>query len=251
MQSGKKKTESLRPVTILQVHQASSTPGEDKFRIDGHDVGTVTFVGQIIKIAQRETNNSFEIDDGTGTIEVKVWTTTEDAEDEASKAPKYTERSYVRVFGSLKVYREKKTINATAVRVVEDFNEITYHMLESLSIHLFYLHGPAPNSGALPGSSSSSSSSSAVKSEVKSEGAQDYADTTGLVFEDPVFNSIYQAVRSVRSQKGCSFVEIKRRLQADSIIIQDDNDLREYIEQLVNASHLYVTSDDNHWGICE
>ena len=240
----------MRAVTVLQIHQAVAAAGEDKFKIDGREIGTVTFVGQIIKISQRETNNSFEIDDGTGTIEVKVWTTTEDAEDDAAKAPKYTERSYVRVFGNVKVYRDKKNVNATHVIPLEDFNEITYHLLEALSTHLFFLHGPAPNSGSLSSSSSSSHTAGAgFKSEAPMQD-QEYADAGGLVFEDPVFNSIYQAVRAVRSQKGCSFAEIKRRLQADQILVQDDNDLREYVEQLVGANHLYVTSSD-HWSVCE
>ena len=44
----------------------------------------------------------------------------------------------------------RKTINAFNMRVIEDFNEITYHFLDAIHSHLYNTRGPksAPPAGA-------------------------------------------------------------------------------------------------------
>ncbi|KAI0968952.1 replication protein A, subunit RPA32 [Xylaria arbuscula] len=136
--------ESLRPVTIKQIIDAEpSYAGDASFRIDGLDVKQVTIVGQVRVINQQTTNITYKIDDGTGTIEVKQWL---DADKQESPEASHTfkEEDYVRVWGRLKSFSNKRHVGAHVIKPVRDFNEVNYHLLEATYVHLFFTRGGPP-----------------------------------------------------------------------------------------------------------
>lgn len=118
-------------------------PGAD-FTIDNHPVTQVTLVGQIRAINPQQTNITYRLDDGTGTIDVKKWV---DADKEDDLEPKYALDQYVRVWGRLKSFNQKRHVGANFVRAVPDFNEVNYHQLEALYVHLYLTKGPLPGAG--------------------------------------------------------------------------------------------------------
>jgi replication factor A2 len=83
---------------------------------------------------------TYKIDDGTGTIEVKQWIDP-DNENDAAKG-KIMENNYVRVWGRLKSFGNKRHVGAHVIRPISDFNEISYHLLEATAVHLFFARGP-------------------------------------------------------------------------------------------------------------
>ncbi|KAF1989264.1 replication protein A, subunit RPA32 [Aulographum hederae CBS 113979] len=135
------RNDTLRPVTVKQLIDAQVPHHDQPFQIDGADVGQVTLVGQVRNVSVQTTNTTYRIDDGTGTIEVKQW---QDAEGDNSMKPKIAENSYVRAWGNLKSFNDKKHIGAHIIRPVEDFNEVNYHLLEATAVHLHFTRGP-PN----------------------------------------------------------------------------------------------------------
>lgn len=131
--------ESLRPVTIKQLLDLEEAyPGAD-FTIDNHPITQVTIVGQIRSVNPQPTNITYRLDDGTGTIDVKKWV---DADKEEDAEPKYALDQYVRVWGRLKSFNQKRHVGANFVRAVDNFNEVNYHQLESLAVHLYFTKGP-------------------------------------------------------------------------------------------------------------
>jgi replication factor A2 len=48
----------------------------------------------------------------------------------------------VRVLGQLKSFNNKKHVGSHHIRLVTDFNEVMYHLLEAASIHLHLTRGP-------------------------------------------------------------------------------------------------------------
>ncbi len=82
--------QSLTPVTIKQLTSAQQSHQDAPFQIDGKDIGQVprkkindiqvTIIGQIRNVNEAATNVSLLVDDGTGTIDVRIWL---DANDEA------------------------------------------------------------------------------------------------------------------------------------------------------------------------
>lgn len=118
------------------------------FIIDTAEASTVTLVGQVQSVTPQHTNITYKIDDGTGLIEVKQWIDSDAAESEnpATKKVQPQEGQYIRVAGKLKDFNGKRHVGAHMIRVVEDYNEVNYHLLESAVVHLYFTRGP-PNAG--------------------------------------------------------------------------------------------------------
>ncbi|RFU29169.1 hypothetical protein B7463_g7154, partial [Scytalidium lignicola] len=133
--------DTLRPVTIKQLIDAIPTHSEAEFKIDGSEVTQITFVGQIHTVTPQATNTTFKIDDGTGIIDVKQWIDVDQDPDTAKPLPQ--EGQYMRVYGRLKAFNDKRSVGAHVMRPVTDFNEISMHLLEATAVHLFFTRGPA------------------------------------------------------------------------------------------------------------
>lgn len=113
-------------------------PGAD-FLIDGHPITQVTIVGQVRSVNPQQTNITYRLDDGTGTIDVKKWV---DADKQEDADPKYEPDQWVRVWGRLKSFNQKRHVGAHFIRAIDRFDEVNYHQLEATYVHLYYTKGP-------------------------------------------------------------------------------------------------------------
>ena len=109
----------------------------------------ISFVGQIRNISNQTTNITYKLDDGTGTIEVKQWVDPEasntmdlDGDGGASSKPKLTTNEWVRVWGRLKTFSNKRHVGAHVIRPITDKMDIMYHLLEATYVHLYFTRGP-------------------------------------------------------------------------------------------------------------
>ncbi|KAK6531186.1 replication factor A protein 2 [Arthrobotrys megalospora] len=140
---------TLRPVTIKQIVEAQTPHDDNTFVIDDAETGNVAFVAQIRSIADQETNSTYKMEDGTGTIEVKQFrdnrnSMVDDADGETSlnRDSGLQINSYARVVGNIKQFNNRRNITAHSVRPVTDFNEIQCHFLEVTAVHLHFTRGP-------------------------------------------------------------------------------------------------------------
>ncbi|RMZ88984.1 hypothetical protein DV736_g3775, partial [Chaetothyriales sp. CBS 134916] len=155
--------ETIRPVTVAQIMSASQPHPDAEFKIDGEPLGHLTFVGQVRSVQPQTTNITYKVDDGTGIVDVKQWIDSEagdydndddsnagdmeidsgdvkrqaQAEAEKTKAGRkkkeIKEDDYVRVWGRLKDFNGKRHVGSHVIRLVSDYNEINYHLLEATS----------------------------------------------------------------------------------------------------------------------
>jgi replication factor A2 len=58
---------------------------------------------------------------------------------------------YVRVWGRLKSFNNKKNVGAHVIRPVDDFNEVNYHLLEATYVHLYFTKGAVPGANGAGG----------------------------------------------------------------------------------------------------
>ena len=70
-------------MTIKQLHEASQLSPDSEHTIDGHEIGQILLVGAVRNENKSATNVSYEIGDGTGYIDARMWLDT--ADDEAGK----------------------------------------------------------------------------------------------------------------------------------------------------------------------
>ncbi len=68
--------QTLMPVTIHQV--LNRTDNDDLIRIDGHDVTNVQIIGIISNVMPHSTNVHFHLDDGTGTMDARMFLHSDD-----------------------------------------------------------------------------------------------------------------------------------------------------------------------------
>ncbi|KAJ4709313.1 replication protein A 32 kDa subunit A [Melia azedarach] len=124
---------TLLPMTVKQISEISSND-ESSATIDGVDVNTVTIVGLVCSIQDKEPQFVFLIDDGTGQIECGRWA---HEQMEFNEVNQISQGMYVRVYGHLKPLQDKRSLNAYCIRPVTDFNEITSHFIECIFVQLY------------------------------------------------------------------------------------------------------------------
>jgi replication factor A2 len=121
------------PVTITMCHQ-SRTEGDDSGMVlsDGRPLHHVKLVAAIRSCTVSSTSCIFQVEDGTGLIDVKQWldSTTDCTVIQELRQSVQKEHIYVWIVGQIKEYDGKKTIVADAMREVVNANELTHHMLE-------------------------------------------------------------------------------------------------------------------------
>ncbi|KAG7024504.1 Replication protein A 32 kDa subunit A [Cucurbita argyrosperma subsp. argyrosperma] len=129
-----RETPGLVPATVKQISEASHS-GEEKanFAINGVDITNVTIVGKVSEKAERNTDITFIVDDGTGRIGCKRWVN--DTFD-TKQMDEIQDGMYIRVNGHLKIFQSNKQIFAFSVRPITNFDEITFHFIECIHEHL-------------------------------------------------------------------------------------------------------------------
>ena len=126
--------QTLIPVTISMILNADSSPtGNGSTTLnDGtdRDLYQVKLVGAIRGIDEQHTNTTYQIEDGTGLIEVKHWTDANQPNPAHDSEDIPKENDYVRIIGQIKNYEDNKHVLAYSLRKLSTGNEVTHHMLE-------------------------------------------------------------------------------------------------------------------------
>jgi RecJ-like exonuclease len=111
------------PVTIKQVWRIIG--GES----DARTCKQVVILGMVSSMHSEEMDTVYEIDDGTGRIKVVEFSLD-------LTPPEITNGKYCHIVGRLTPKDEIAQIMAYSVRAVRDFNQIAYHALQALYVHL-------------------------------------------------------------------------------------------------------------------
>jgi len=133
-------THSLRPVTIGQLRNATQAHTDADWMIENNEIGQVTVVAQVISIQAQTTNCVYWLDDGSGRIEARHWVDSSSTED-SEKWSGINENVYVRVTGNLKMFGNKRYINATHLRPSTDSHELYFHLAEAMTVNLILDRG--------------------------------------------------------------------------------------------------------------
>ncbi|KAF9984911.1 replication factor A protein 2 [Modicella reniformis] len=124
---------TLRPVTIKQLLSVTQTHSDGDFKIDGRDLAQVTFIAVVRSNNRQSTQHTYVVEDGTGSIEARRFPSDDD---DSADSNIIVDGTYVRVVGSLRQFNGKFTINVHAIRPIHDMNELTYHILEVMYVHV-------------------------------------------------------------------------------------------------------------------
>lgn len=231
--------QTIQPVTIAMCCQ--STPDDDgtgELLEDGRKLYHVKIVGAVRSVEDFSTNCLYNIEDGTGLIEVKQWIDTNDctALHEIRQAC-LKDGTYLTIVGQIKDYDGKKTIVADSVRPIATGNEITHHMLEVVYTAENHKrmnsssYGMKPHGGIGFGAMPSGAP-------IQQYGSHSNANDS---LRDAVLTFIRQEGDGL--DDGASVPRCVQMLQARS----SEYDIRKVIEDLAAEGHIYSTIDENHY----
>ncbi|KAF2152321.1 nucleic acid-binding protein [Myriangium duriaei CBS 260.36] len=230
---------TLRPVTIKQIHAAElPDPDADAYMLDNSECTQITFVGQIMNISQQTTNVTYKLDDGTGQIEVKVWVDPEriDVEDPNSMLGRLRENAYARCWGKIKSFGKRHVV-AHVARPVTDMNEVNYHLLEATAVHLQLTRG-AP--GEKKGGAGADGYGQANGASYGGGGA----DKLGNVSSGA--KKVYQCIQNTpQTNEGLHMQDIAMRTSMEV------SDVLKAGDELQGMGLIYTTVDDHTWAVLE
>lgn len=204
----------------------------------------MTFVGQIRNVSQQATNYTYKLDDGTGTIEVKQWIDPETANgtEDDSKA-KLTENAYVRVWGRLKAFNNKRHVGALVIRPVTDFNEVQYHLLEATAVHLYATRGPPAAKGGAEGTGNHAQQNqdTGLGNGAAANGQRRLPDGISATAR-----RVFACLNTTpQSNEGLHMHDIASRLNMEVADVHKGGD------ELLNNGVIYTTVDDLTWAVLE
>jgi len=246
--------ESLRPVTIKQLLDIEEAYPGAEFALDGAPIKQVTLVGQVRSVNPQQTNVTYRLDDGTGVIEVKKWI---DADKQAAAAEMdgddasgaFALDQHVRIWGRLKSFNNKRHVGAHFIRAVDDYNEVSYHLLEAAYVHLFLTRGP-PNQGGGAGGGGGDGGGDGMFVDQHGAGA---GNTNGG-------NSMAPKVAACTPNAQRMFTYINNTpgggegLNLQVIVNGTGMSVREVLaagDELLSQGVVYTTVDDETWALLE
>jgi replication factor A2 len=208
---------------------------------DGRKLYHVQLVGAVRSVEDFSTNVVYEIEDGTGLVEVKQWLDENDntAIQDMRKETLH-EHIYVRVVGTIKEYDGKKTIMADAVRPLSTGNQLAHHMLE-----VVYSGENSARKNRAPAASTMQQGAGVgfgqQGASLQNRGAPLAASASGGSLRDSVLNYIQQ--QGDVSEAGANLQACIRMLSNQ----HSEGAIRKIIDDLAAEGHIYSTIDENNY----
>lgn len=231
---------SLRPLTILQLHAASQMHPDADWTLDDREIGQVTVVAHIISVQSQATNNQYVLNDGTGHIEARRWVDSSVEEDSDKRG--IVEGAYVRVLGTIKVFGSRRYINVTHVRPIQSPMEVYFHLLEVMTVTLYWEGGLPPRPGQNPqdvmlrGGQPSTSAYSVSSRQT--------TDTGQFSHLPPLQRNIINFMQSQTSDDtGIHVSAIARAIGGDAVAISDA------LDKLMDDGLVFSTIDESHFQL--
>jgi len=233
---------------VVAIEKSHTRTSRRSFVLGSKQLARVVVVGRVHKRADSTSNLQFLLEDGTGSIDVHLYVDAE-AEPMDDLKSKITVGSYVKVVGQLRSFANKRSIKANAVLPIDDYNEVTHHLMSCIYAHLYLKNKKttkfggasttgAPSLGAGVGSTSYGAAGTSYQANGGDAGG---ASVTSGSNADRVLNAIRQA----REEMGMSVSQV---MQLTSL---SENDVRQAIEQVAADGHVYSTVDDDHFKTCD
>lgn len=181
------------------------------------------------------------LDDGTGTVDAKVWLDADKAttDDDGNELPRPDSEQgieigrWVRCFGKLKQFNTKRHVAAITIRAIKDMNEINHHLLEAAATHLYFTRGP-------PGGDANG----AVKDEDGLFVQQGNGGGPNLSGLSPTARAIVEFLKSApANNEGYNAQHIAATLRMPVADVTREG------TYLLENSILYPTTDDTTWAL--
>jgi len=267
----------LSQLTIKQIMTAPPTQSSDEpVMIDEVEVSQLHMVVKLLSIDVQSSHVGYRINDYTGTLDAKQWSTDGQQPLGATLQP----GSWVHIFGRINSFQGKFSVNVFDVVPVTNFNEVTHHFTEVVFAHLSNLEmakkkemqmnnmndgsmmmggnnnmntnsmGPGFGNNQGMGKMGGMSAMSAHGMGGNGMGGGGWNNGNQQDSGRPAIQQmVLKVVKSpefANSETGCNVNSIFQKLQG-----QDIQSIREAIDILAEEGAMYSTLDDEHYKAVE
>lgn len=128
---------SITPVTIKQINDSTQPVPDAEFQIHGVNLNMVSFAGVLRKVENHTSAIIITVEDGTGSLDIRKWVDENNTSaGELVEEYEALQNKYVLVTGALKIFNQKKNVQTSTIVEVTDHNEIIYHNLSAINVHI-------------------------------------------------------------------------------------------------------------------
>jgi replication factor A2 len=234
--------QTLTPITASMALATNPDESGSMQLTDGRKLYHVKLVGAVRSVEDFSTNVVYEVEDGTGLVEVKQWLDENDnSAIQEMRKETLRDNIYVRIVGTIKEYDGKKTIMADTVRPLTTGNQLAHHMLEVVyaaenSTRKNNIVAPAAT-GMMQGVGFGGGNAA-----LQNRGAPlAAASSGGGGLRDSVLQYIQQ--QGDMTEAGANLQECIRMLSSQ----HSEGAIRKVIDDLAAEGHIYSTIDENNY----
>ncbi|KAM9039100.1 replication protein A 32 kDa subunit [Sarcophilus harrisii] len=228
------RAQHIVPCTISQLLSANLI--DEVFKIGEIEISQVTIVGIIRQAEKAPTNIVYKIDDMTAApMDVRQWVDTDDTSSENTVVPPET---YVKVAGHLRSFQNKKSLVAFKILPLEDMNEFTIHILETVNAHMILSQSISQPLAGRP-SLHTSGIGDAGNFGGNSFGGNSLMPANGLTVTQ---NQVLNLIKACPRPEGMNFQDLKSQLHNLNVSV-----IKQAVDFLSNEGHIYSTVDDDHF----
>ncbi|KFP92608.1 Replication protein A 32 kDa subunit, partial [Apaloderma vittatum] len=191
----------------------------------------VTVVGIVRHAEKAPTNILYKVDDMTAApMDVRQWVDTDEAGGENVVVPPGT---YVKVAGHLRSFQNKKSLVAFKIMPLENMNEFTTHILETVNAHMIL------RKNLMSASRAPQSFHSTGLGDVRGYGGGGSLPMNGLTAHQ---SQVLNLIKNCHMPEGVSLQELRSQLPSMSMPT-----IKQAVEFLSSEGHIYSTVDDDHY----
>jgi len=251
--------QSLTPVTIKQLYEATQQHPDDVFKVGQRELHQVTLVANVLSVTEQTSNVSFSVDDGTGKIDARLWVDKDDQSDYTmARKGTWKEGIYVRVVGQLRTFGGKRSVVAFRIAPLTDYNEVTHHLLEVVYVHLLNTKGL--QQGALQSNFGNNNQSFGNNNNAFSTYNNNSSNSNPYMMQSSTHNNSNNMNFSSMSELNGAVLNTIRNSQGAhqgqgvSVMFvaqqlgRNEPEIRAAIEFLTTEGHLYSTVDEDHYN---
>lgn len=229
--------QTLIPVTIRMIlTSVPSNEGAGSLSLeDGRPLHYVKFIAAVRDFENQSTNISYNVEDGTGLVEVKQWMDDNDCSAVAEmKEAAAKDAQYIRIIGQVKDYDGKKSVVAHSIRKLAKGDELSHHFLE-----VVYSGERAKQANRIGPAPPMMSMGMAVNNTFSA--STPLADTGG---DDGIKEKVLNFIKvdGDQSDEGANVNKCLKLLSNHS-----EKEVRMAIEDLAAEGHIYSTINEDHY----
>lgn len=248
-EGGKYKPHFVTPVTIRQVKTAT-TADDQSFQVNGKEVNHISLVAVVRSFDVKQTKFVCTVEDHTGVIDLTHWS---NPEDEDNMAASVRDNMYVRCVGQIKDIGKNRAINAFRIVPLQDYNELTMHLMDVIYTHLVITRGnkdaPQPVQRGFGmdvmgggGRLVPPTAGGHAAIETYGGGGQHRMSHASNGLSDAQ-NTVLDMIKQHAGEVGMPLDQLLSVLRTR----MDEANIRKTIDFLSNEGHIYSTIDDNHF----